>query len=89
MCQLIFIFIQHYEHCFYYFFKEWGAEGYELWCVQEHEGGKEACWGKSSFVDTEDKKEEKEEEEVTTGTSVLQFSFIKSALTVNPCMVRS
>lgn len=37
---------------------------------------------------TEDNKEEKEEEEVTIGTSVLQFSFIKSALTVNPCMVR-
>ncbi|XP_045104693.1 guanine nucleotide exchange factor subunit Rich-like isoform X1 [Portunus trituberculatus] len=64
---------------------EWGAEGYELWCVQEHEGGKESCWGKSSFMDTEDKKEE---EEVNTGTSVLQLSFIKSALTVNPCMSR-
>lgn len=68
---------------------EWGAEGYELWCVQQHEGGKESSWSQTSFTGTEDdKKEEEKEGGGSSGTSVLQFSFIKSALTVNPCMSR-
>lgn len=50
-------------------------------------GGKEACWGQTSFTGDEDDGKT-EEEGGSTGTSVLQFSFIKSALTVNPCMVR-
>lgn len=103
-------------------FQEWGAEGYEVWCIQKlEELSKQETQEQPLYTDkgsrevpnVEDHLEEIKEcrempqgaaeaEDIEVGaeamesphstgvqekTCVLQFSFIKSALTVNPCMV--
>ncbi|XP_066965067.1 guanine nucleotide exchange factor subunit Rich isoform X3 [Macrobrachium rosenbergii] len=89
---------------------EWGAEGYELWCVQQQsQSFPQESMSEDSGLSNQQKSkvvEKLEENEGGTSgvkgtceskstnscsgnkpdTSVLQFSFIKSALTVNPCM---
>ncbi|KAK7086565.1 WD40 repeat protein [Halocaridina rubra] len=82
---------------------EWGAEGYELWCVQQYEqqySAPERIQEQQSSVKPDepavaqdDKTSHVNEESALEfslnrydRTSLLQFSFIKSALTVNPCM---
>ncbi|XP_071528782.1 guanine nucleotide exchange factor subunit Rich isoform X3 [Panulirus ornatus] len=87
---------------------EWGAEGYEVWCVQQHEQMKEQQIHREEehWKDHRESKEclrseasgkvipddnttvEESSFMVKDSTCVLQFSFIKSALTVNPCMSR-
>ncbi|XP_042872511.1 guanine nucleotide exchange factor subunit Rich-like isoform X2 [Penaeus japonicus] len=102
---------------------EWGAEGYEVWCIQKlEELSKQETQEQPLYTDkgsrevpnVEDHLEEIKEcrempqgaaeaEDIEVGaeamesphstgvqekTCVLQFSFIKSALTVNPCMSR-
>lgn len=63
---------------------EWAAEGYDVWCVQQHQTFKsEDSQSDDCVTDTE-----RPAAETNIQTSVLQFSFIKSALTVNPCMSR-
>ncbi|KAK6494251.1 RAB6A-GEF complex partner protein 1-like [Huso huso] len=51
----------------------WGAEGYHLWVI-------------SSDV-SQPLESESENKATTQQSDILQFQFIKSALTVNPCMV--
>ncbi|XP_042224656.1 guanine nucleotide exchange factor subunit Rich-like isoform X2 [Homarus americanus] len=87
---------------------EWGAEGYEVWCIQQHEkleeqqektqeesyqyqrrpGEHMRREATETVTSGEDAGVEESRCEGKTQTSVLQFSFIKSALTVNPCMSR-
>ncbi|XP_069159265.1 guanine nucleotide exchange factor subunit Rich isoform X3 [Procambarus clarkii] len=86
---------------------EWGAEGYEVWCIQQYEQcienqprskGAESYQylRKSDYTRKETTEntvpgkdfDEEFSRETKRQTSVLQFSFIKSALTVNPCMSR-
>ncbi|NWR67047.1 RIC1 protein, partial [Bucorvus abyssinicus] len=50
----------------------WGSEGYHLWVID----------GNSSS----NKKSERDANDVACQFGILQFHFIKSALTVNPCM---
>ncbi|CAL4122714.1 unnamed protein product [Meganyctiphanes norvegica] len=90
---------------------EWGAEGYDVWCVQQHKTYKsEESQSDDCLDDSEIGASQKSIPKLNStssasgeasdvlpkecsgdtniGTSVLQFSFIKSALTVNPCMSR-
>ncbi|XP_069939686.1 guanine nucleotide exchange factor subunit Rich isoform X2 [Cherax quadricarinatus] len=88
---------------------EWGAEGYEVWCIQQHEQckhkqqknrdaesyhyqRKSGAYTIREAVDTvisgSNFDVEESSSETKGQTSILQFSFIKSALTVNPCMSR-
>ena len=90
--------------------QEWGAEGYELWCVQQHDVSNQENLpdesGQLNQHKTKIPEKMEDSENVSFGsketsesksanshssknseTSVIQFSFIKSALTVNPCMV--
>lgn len=53
-------------------FKEWACEGYQLWMVREQ-----------SVLDSEDENTSNS----STTYNVIQLDFVKSALTVNPCMV--
>lgn len=63
-----------------YFFQSWGAEGYHLWVLPNKQERK--------------KPEEQQEDDMVAPSpsfmqfGILQFHFIKSALTVNPCTVR-
>ncbi|TNN81195.1 RAB6A-GEF complex partner protein 1 [Liparis tanakae] len=78
----------------------WGAEGYHLWVLpikqerkrQEVEQQEEGVEEKKEVEENEVEKEEEEKgEEMATPpqpslqAGILQFQFIKSALTVNPC----
>lgn len=63
-----------------YFFQSWGAEGYHLWVLPNKQERRRL-------------EEEPEEDMVAPSqpflqSGILQFHFIKSALTVNPCTVR-
>lgn len=60
-------------------FQSWGAEGYHLWVLPNKQERR--------------RPEEQQEEDTVASQSflqsgILQFHFIKSALTVNPCTVR-
>lgn len=69
------------ETCALPSFQSWGAEGYHLWVIPSKQ---------------ERGQQEEQEEEVemvpppqsSLQAGILQFHFIKSALTVNPCTVR-
>ncbi|XP_067431192.1 guanine nucleotide exchange factor subunit RIC1 isoform X1 [Thunnus thynnus] len=74
----------------------WGAEGYHLWVIpnKQERRRKEEQQQKEEEEerdDDDDKKEEEEEVEMvpppqsSLQAGILQFHFIKSALTVNPC----
>lgn len=77
-------------------FQSWGAEGYHLWVLpnkQERRRQEEQQQQQHQQQQEEGVVEEEEEEMVTPPPSslqagILQFHFIKSALTVNPCTVR-
>lgn len=63
-------------------FQSWGAEGYHLWVIPNKRERRRP-----------EEQQQQEEEMVTPPHSslqagILQFHFIKSALTVNPCTVR-
>lgn len=63
-------------------FQSWGAEGYHLWVIPNKRERRRP-----------EEQQQQEEEIVTPPHSslqagILQFHFIKSALTVNPCTVR-
>lgn len=53
--------------------QEWGLEGYQLWVVCQEEQSV------NGFAETE--------EDNHSITNVMQLQFVKSALTVNPCVV--
>ena len=57
----------------FYFLQEWSSEGYQLWMVKRHDPGGNG--NMNGECEIED--------------SVIQWGFVKSALTVNPCMVSS
>lgn len=63
--------------CFYtqrdFHWQEWGLEGYQLWIVCQEEQGV------NGFAETE--------QDNHSITNVMQLQFVKSALTVNPCVV--
>lgn len=65
-------------------FQSWGAEGYHLWVLPY----------KQEKRRQEEQEQEEEEVEMvepphsSLQAGILQFHFIKSALTVNPCTVR-
>lgn len=53
--------------------KSWGAEGYHLWVI--------------SGFGSQNTENESDSKSVVKQPSILLFQFLKSALTVNPCMV--
>ena len=87
------------EFVIYLLSKEWGCEGYHLWMVCDEE--KKVVNGKgvrrqlsvpddvevleADELDNADDPETNGEPEI--GTCLLQMHWIKSSLTVNPCMV--
>lgn len=58
----------------FFYIQTWGSEGYHLWVID----------GNSSNM-----KPEKDAKNDARQFGILQFHFIKSALTANPCMVSS
>lgn len=56
-----------------FYIQTWGSEGYHLWVID----------GNSSS----NMKPDRDANDVACQFGILQFHFIKSALTVNPCMV--
>ena len=84
--------------------QSWGAEGYHLWVVPSiPEKRKRRRSQEQQQQEVEEKEEEEEQEEEQElneqmadppapcsppRVGILQFHFIKSALTVNPCTVR-
>lgn len=58
----------------FFYIQTWGSEGYHLWVID----------GNSSS----NMKPERDANNEACQFGILQFHFIKSALTVNPCMVR-
>lgn len=76
--------------------QSWGAEGYHLWVLpfKAERGG----LGQEQQGVTEEKQQQEEDEDEegmgaepqpSLQAGILQFHFIKSALTVNPCTVRT
>ena len=61
------------SRCLFLFGQEWGLEGYQLWMVCQEEPSS------NGFTEAE--------EESHSITNVMQLQFVKSALTVNPCLV--
>lgn len=57
----------------FFYLQTWGSEGYHLWVID----------GNSSS----NMKPERNANNEAQQFGILQFQFIKSALTVNPCMV--
>ena len=68
--------------------QEWGAEGYEAWCVEVRGNKKFSREKVGGLVLSHGGQEPPTGDKEPLTTSLLLFNFIKSALTVNPSMVR-
>ena len=67
---------------------EWGLEGYHLWMVTRQKTPDDVDSNSSCHSECGDTTDNKlTEENVKSTTNLLQFQFVKSALTVNPCAV--
>ena len=66
---------------------EWGLEGYHLWMVTQQV---KASTTESSDSDSHSQPDTDDNRfaEMGPSTVLMQFQFLKSALTVNPCTVR-
>ncbi|XP_054278779.1 guanine nucleotide exchange factor subunit Rich isoform X2 [Macrosteles quadrilineatus] len=66
---------------------EWSLEGYQLWMVKRHDPGGNN--NNNSENNTNNNSESANDNtETTPRDTIIQLGFVKSALTVNPCMSR-